>query len=59
MDYRRVFHLLWRIKRVEWSLASAWRLQTSATHIRVSRQLDTSDVSVGKEVVLSLSRVLC
>ncbi|CAN0529305.1 unnamed protein product, partial [Ectocarpus sp. 8 AP-2014] len=36
VEYRRVFHLLWRIKRAEWSLASAWRLHTSATHVRVS-----------------------
>ncbi|CAN0508343.1 unnamed protein product, partial [Scytosiphon promiscuus] len=35
LDYRRVFHLLWRIKRAEWSLASAWRLHTTATHVRV------------------------
>ncbi|CAN0528556.1 unnamed protein product, partial [Ectocarpus sp. 8 AP-2014] len=33
VEYRRVFHLLWRIKRAEWSLASAWRLHTSATHV--------------------------
>ncbi|CAM9311005.1 unnamed protein product [Laminaria digitata] len=35
LDYRRVFHLLWRIKRAEWSLASAWRLHTTATHVRL------------------------
>eukprot|EP00904_Undaria_pinnatifida_P002799 jgi/Undpi1/1251/HiC_scaffold_108.g14165.m1 len=35
LDYRRVFHLLWRIKRAEWSLASAWRHHTTATHTRL------------------------
>lgn len=24
-DYARIFHLLWRIKRVEWSLAASWK----------------------------------
>ncbi|CAM9405285.1 unnamed protein product, partial [Sphacelaria rigidula] len=38
-NYRRVFHVLWRVKRVEWSLASAWRLHNSATHVRVERAL--------------------
>lgn len=33
--YEAVFRLLWRIKRVEWSLASAWRLHNSAMHLRV------------------------
>eukprot|EP00903_Cladosiphon_okamuranus_P012519 g11722.t2 len=39
MDYRKVFHLLWRIRRAEWSLASAWRLHTSATHVRLEQVL--------------------
>lgn len=45
VDYRRVFHMLWRIKRAEWSLASAWRLHTSATHVRVSETLLLCDTS--------------
>ncbi|CAM9606481.1 unnamed protein product [Scytosiphon promiscuus] len=39
LEYRRVFHILWRIKRAEWSLASAWRLHTSATHVRLEQAL--------------------
>eukprot|EP00752_Nemacystus_decipiens_P006417 g5780.t2 len=39
MDYRKVFHLLWRIRRAEWRLASAWRLHTSATHVRLEHVL--------------------
>ncbi|CAM9222888.1 unnamed protein product [Discosporangium mesarthrocarpum] len=37
--YRRVFARLWFIKRIEWMLASAWRLHTSATHVRVEEAL--------------------
>ncbi|CAM9365158.1 unnamed protein product, partial [Hapterophycus canaliculatus] len=39
VNYRTVFHILWRIKRAEWSLASAWRLHTSATHVRLEQAL--------------------
>lgn len=42
MEYRKVFHILWRIKRAEWRLASAWRLHTSATHVRVSERANST-----------------
>lgn len=35
LDYRRIFHLLWGIKRVEWSLASAWRHHNQVIHAKV------------------------
>ena len=33
LRYRQMFHLLWRIKRVEWTLALAWRRHMSACHV--------------------------
>jgi gamma-tubulin complex component 3 len=34
--YRQVFHLLWRLKRVEWTLSSAWRQLLVFSHSRGS-----------------------
>ena len=31
--YRTAFHMLWRLKRVEWSLSAAWKAQMSFGHI--------------------------
>ena len=30
--YRKVFHLLWRLKRIEWGLNNTWRRATSVNH---------------------------
>ena len=30
--YRRIFHLLWRLKRIEWSLNITWRRAVSVNH---------------------------
>ena len=32
--YRMAFHMLWRLKRVEWSLFGSWKQFTSFNHIR-------------------------
>jgi len=32
--YRTTFHMLWRLKRVEWSLSSSWKQQMSFTHAK-------------------------
>ena len=32
--YRTAFHMLWRLKRVEWSLSAAWKAQMSFGHIQ-------------------------
>ena len=32
--YRTAFHMLWRLKRVEWSLSSSWKQQMSFTHAK-------------------------
>ena len=30
--YRRIFHLLWRLKRIEWGLNNTWRRATGVNH---------------------------
>ena len=37
--YRRLFHLLWRLKRVEWSLSLAWRQNMTAARARLASAL--------------------
>ena len=37
--YRRMFHLLWRLKRVEWSLSLAWRQNMTAARARLASAL--------------------
>jgi hypothetical protein len=32
-QYRIAFHMLWRLKRVEWSLAKAWKESVSFAHM--------------------------
>ena len=32
--YRTAFHMLWRLKRVEWSLSGSWKLLMSFSHAR-------------------------
>lgn len=32
--YRTAFHMLWRLKRVEWSLSAAWKAQMCFGHIQ-------------------------
>ena len=36
--YRIAFHMLWRLKRVEWTLSIAWKQLTSFTHLN-SREI--------------------
>ena len=31
-QYRVAFHMLWRLKRVEWSLSNAWKSLNTFTH---------------------------
>lgn len=31
-NYRMAFHMLWRLKRVEWSLAAAWKQLMALAH---------------------------
>lgn len=33
-QYRTAFHMLWRLKRVEWTLGAAWRQHLSFSHSR-------------------------
>jgi len=33
-QYRTVFHMLWRLKRVEWTLGAAWRQLLSFSHAK-------------------------
>ncbi|CAM9387478.1 unnamed protein product [Chrysoparadoxa australica] len=39
LKYRRMFHLLWRIKRAEWSLAHAWSQGMMAMHTGIGNSL--------------------
>ena len=38
-QYRTVFHMLWRLKRVEWTLGAAWRQLLSFSHAKGRREL--------------------
>ena len=37
--YGQLFSLLWKLKRVEWTLSSAWRTQITFLHTRGHQQL--------------------
>merc|ERR1711935_307189 len=32
-EYRKIFHLLWRLKRIEWALNDAWRRSVRVQHM--------------------------
>jgi gamma-tubulin complex component 3 len=37
--YLKIFNLLWRIKRVEYSLCNTWRKHTNEAHLSISRKM--------------------
>ncbi len=39
LKYRRIFHLLWRIKRAEWALSKAWSDHMSIIHRGVTKSI--------------------
>ena len=39
LQYRRIFHFLWRMKRAEWMLAEGWRQHMAAVRLRVDAAL--------------------
>ncbi len=43
--YGRIFHLLWRIKRVEWSLAASWKQHMAIGHPPTTRNTSSSGSS--------------
>jgi gamma-tubulin complex component 3 len=61
--YRRVFHLLWRLKRIEWGLNNTWRRAVSVNHAlskstRVKRFRNKANGNNNKEENSSIVRAL-
>ena len=57
--YRKVFHLLWRLKRIEWGLNNTWRRATSVNHsLRASSGASGSITKALRKVALARQEML-
>lgn len=57
VKYRTIFHMLWRVKRVEWGLVSSWRTNMTALHARIEAWLPALRLII-HQCTLQRSRML-
>eukprot|EP01039_Chlorochromonas_danica_P001201 gene1202-1311_t len=55
--YRIAFHMLWRLKRVEWSLSNAWKDLVNLSHM-IDRESHSSQSLLPRSHVNDVKRVL-
>ncbi|GMH60283.1 hypothetical protein TL16_g03017 [Triparma laevis f. inornata] len=56
--YRRIFHLLWRLKRIEWGLNNTWRRATGVNHSLRANEVGGTIKKALRKVALARQEML-
>ncbi|GMI01301.1 hypothetical protein TrVE_jg13013 [Triparma verrucosa] len=56
--YRRIFHMLWRLKRIEWGLNNTWRRATGVSHSLRANEVGGTIKKALRKVALARQEML-